>query len=92
MPVFNVIDTRSNEYNSKCDVVFEIFSNTSVRPDIEAYTEWANSVYVYDVIHYAMGIKSLVTVYFYDENKVKEDHGYLSAVHSKIKRNPITIR
>ena len=89
MSVFNVIDSRSNEKTTRCDVVYEIDHHdwkalglSKPAPDM---TEWVDHSSVYDAIFKAMGFKGLVTVYLYDDGQLEDTKNLLCMIHPDIK-------
>lgn len=84
MPVVNIIDTRTNENNTNCDVVFEIFDNKD-----KHITHWMEYISVGVAVEVAAKYVDNVTVYLYDGGKVREDFNIMPAIHPLIHAFPI---
>jgi len=93
--VFNIIDGRTNEFNPNCDVVFEVFADDWTDYNLPAntkdFTEWVTNTSIYSALMVGMKFSGCVTIYFYDEGMVPRDHGYLAAVHPKLKKHQLNM-
>lgn len=94
MSLFNIVDMRTNEFNPLCDVVFEVFSDDWTQENLPAstedFTEWLTETSIYDSVRIAMRFAGSVTMYLYDPGKVKTDHNYIAAIHTKLKKKQLT--
>lgn len=87
MPLFNIVDRRSNEFNPFCDAVFEVFAENwadyDLPRDTKDFTEWLSSRSVYDYVGYAMRFSGRVTLFLYDQD------GIDAGIHPKIKQEQL---
>lgn len=93
MPVVNVIDTRTNEFNPNCDAVLEIWTRF-VRHETHGSgtghigTEWIEKAEVRVILGIAMNYGDNVTVYLYDAGKVRAEINSMPLIHPRIKEEP----
>jgi len=87
--VFNIMDQRSSEKETVCDVVMEIDNGDwkalgLSRPE-KNMTEWMGGTSIYSAIMTACGFRGKVTMYLYSPGAVEKDHNKLVAVHPGLK-------
>jgi hypothetical protein len=73
----NIIDRRSNEFNCRVDVVFEMFRTDSPLHD----TKIREELLVKEAIEFASRQVQLVTVYLYDASWIKNNSESISYTH-----------
>lgn len=88
MTVFNVNDHRSNENDTKIDVVFEVdcsdCSSFGLPQGTESWTTWIPDTTVYSAMMRAGSFKGRVTMHLYDMDMVKEYHNQLTHLHPQL--------
>lgn len=88
MPIANIIDQRTNEFNPHCDAVLEIWSHVT-RPGIldggHIETQWIERSTVNRITRAAMNYRHFnVTIYLYDRDKVRAEMNSMPIIHPRI--------
>jgi len=98
MPVVNIIDHRTNEFDPRCDAVMEIWTNTTigghgVEPKIldggHIDTVWVEGSNIKRILEIGSFNQYNVTVFLYDIGKVRDEINVMPVIHPRIKPEPM---
>jgi len=93
--ISNIIDNRSVNEDTRCDVVFEItcedYESLGIPRGTESFTEWMPDFSVYSAIMAGMQFKPSVILHLYDVGTITGTIKDLikQRIHPKMKENPI---
>jgi hypothetical protein len=87
MSLYNVVDSRKNEFNNRCDAIFEIWDKDDIGGNADT-TEWIDNTTVYSAVMKAMELDGHVTLYLYAQGFIKLEFPTLSYIHPRIKKEP----